>query len=168
MLLWWTFCTRRSILLRNKITEMFSNILLLIIVSNMFFDSWTRLVLLSSNRTWSYSELEAMKRMLVTELKHWNHFCRWVRCPPTSTKRKGTLQEVEIIRKCRQILLPHSKVGQKSAWSQNYRTTWMNATFNVLEAKQVCQLAHLSISILNSITPLVVFLQKRISCRVGT
>ena len=92
MLLWDTFFSSRSTLLRNKMTEMFSNIMLFTIVWKMFRDSWTLLVFLSSSRTWSYSEVEAMKRILVTESKHWNHFCLWVLWPPTSTKRKGTLQ----------------------------------------------------------------------------
>ena len=61
-------------------------------VSKMFLDSWTRLVFLSSSRTWSYSDVEAIKRMLVTDSKHWNHFCLCVLWPPTSTKRKGTLK----------------------------------------------------------------------------
>lgn len=46
---------------------------------------------LSSTKTWSNSELETRKRIDVTESKHWNHFCLWDRCPPTSTNRKGIL-----------------------------------------------------------------------------
>ena len=56
-------------------TEILSNILLFMMVSKMFLDSWTLLVFLSSSKTWSYSEVEAMKRILVTDSKHWNHFC---------------------------------------------------------------------------------------------
>ena len=99
MSLWWTFCSRRSILLRNRMTDILSNILLLIMVSKMFLDSWTRLVFLSSSRTWSYSEVEAINKMLVTDSKHWNHFCLCVLWPPTSTKRKGTLK-IQKISKC--------------------------------------------------------------------
>ena len=94
MLLCDTFCSSRSTLFRNRMTDIFSNIMLFTIVWKMFRDSWTLLVFLSSRRTWSYSEVEAMKRILVTESKHWNHFCLWVLWPPTSTKRKGTLQVV--------------------------------------------------------------------------
>merc|ERR1719300_1525971 len=66
-------------LVEERMTEIFSKILLLMIVSNMFLDSWTLFVLLSSNNTWSYSEVEAMKRIEVTDSKHWNHFCLCVR-----------------------------------------------------------------------------------------
>ncbi len=40
--------------------------------------------------TWLYSDDDARKRMAVTLSKHWNHFCRCVRWPPTSTNRNGT------------------------------------------------------------------------------
>lgn len=40
-------------------------------------------------RTWSYSDDEAMKSIEVIPSKHWNHFCLWDRCPPTSTILKG-------------------------------------------------------------------------------
>ena len=96
MLLFDTFLSNRSTLFRNRITAIFSNILLLMIVSKTFLDSWTRFVLLSSIRTWSYSEVEAMKKMLLTESKHWNHFCLWVLCPPTSTNKNGTLKFLRI------------------------------------------------------------------------
>lgn len=43
----------------------------------------------SSAKTWSNSDVDTRNRIDVTELKHVVHFCRWVRCPPTSTNTNG-------------------------------------------------------------------------------
>lgn len=44
----------------------------------------------SSAKTWSNSEVETKNKIDVTERsKHFVHFCRCVRWPPTSTKTKG-------------------------------------------------------------------------------
>lgn len=39
--------------------------------------------------TWSYSDDDTMKSIDVIPSKHWNHFCLWDLCPPTSTILKG-------------------------------------------------------------------------------
>ena len=136
MLLCETFCSSRSTLLRNKMTEMFSNMMLFTIVWKMFRDSWTLLVFLSSSSTWSYSEVEAMKRILVTESKHWNHFCLWVLWPPTSTKRKGTL-EVFIRWYCREARGSHQPVYLYSRL--NHPLCCFPTVENVLEGWDVVQ-----------------------------
>lgn len=79
--------SNKSILLKNKIIETLSKVLLLTMASKTSHDSISLLVFLSSSSTWSYSLDETRKRMQVTPSKHWYHFCLCDRCPPTSTKR---------------------------------------------------------------------------------
>lgn len=83
------FNSSRSVLLRKRMMDTCENDLLLTIVSKMLHDSMKRLVLRSSKSTWSNSELATRKTMDVTESKHWNHFCRCNRWPPTSTNING-------------------------------------------------------------------------------
>jgi len=85
------FSSSRSVLLRNRMIEMCENALLLTIVLNMLQDSMRRFVRRSSNRTWSNSLDDARNKIEVTFSKQRNHRWRCDRCPPTSTKWKGTL-----------------------------------------------------------------------------
>ena len=84
-----TFSSRRSVLFKNRIIDTLENVLLLMMVSKMSHDSTNLLVFLSSINTWSNSLDEAKNNIEVIPSKHWNHFCRCDRCPPTSTNRKG-------------------------------------------------------------------------------
>ena len=84
------FCSSRSVLLRKRMMETLVKARLLTIVSKMLHDSTKRFVCRSSNNTWSNSLDAARNKIEVTPSKHWYHFCRCDRCPPTSTKWKGT------------------------------------------------------------------------------
>lgn len=85
------FFWSKSVLFKNKIIETPLKTRLLTIVSNIFWDSRSLFVRLSSTKTWSNSEDETKNNIEVTESKHWNHFCLCDLCPPTSTNRKGML-----------------------------------------------------------------------------
>jgi len=87
-----TLSASRSVLFRKRIIETCTKDLLLTIVWKMLHDSTRRLVQRSSNRTWSYSLDDARNRMDLTLSKHWYQRWRCERCPPTSTKQKGTLR----------------------------------------------------------------------------
>lgn len=108
-----TFFSNKSYLLRKSMMDTLPKIILLTMASKMSRASSSLFVFRSSSNTWSNSEEETRKSIDVTESKHWNHFCRWDLCPPTSTKRKGILLMVMTnsvmplvaFRQCRMSLL---------------------------------------------------------------
>ena len=63
----------------------FEEELVLMMDSKVFRDFTSRLVCLSSMRTWSYSLEDSMNRMDVISWKHWNHIWCCNLWPPTST-----------------------------------------------------------------------------------
>eukprot|EP00732_Lithocolla_globosa_P005197 Lithocolla_globosa_v1_NODE_5222_length_1280_cov_21.835918.p2 type:complete len:118 gc:universal NODE_5222_length_1280_cov_21.835918:261-614(+) len=73
---------------------------------NSINDSSSRFFVLSSAKTWSYSEMDARKMTPCTFSKQWIHLSRSLRCPPTSTMlyemlRKWNLVSTIAVVRCR-------------------------------------------------------------------
>ena len=89
ILVCFTLLSSKSVLFKKSITETLEKNLLFTIVSKMLQDSTSRLVILSSIRTWSNALDETKNNIDVTSSKHWNHLALCDLWPPTSTILNG-------------------------------------------------------------------------------